>query len=936
MAGPGYVPSVFSDSMKLYVGSCATGRASASSTTLDRVVFYQIAGQPAPTTFTPEDVGCTIMLIGCGAVSSYMPSEWDVQGDPFVTTIAAYVSPSQVTLSAAPITSFFNTGFFNIVVFRHCSMALDSLRVAKSIAPGTRDTFDFTVLSSHNPYIDRFTTIAMGQPILLRSSDPAVGDYFGGEIDTITVSNMVGTAGTFSWTCHGAGYDGIAGRRVVNPALPRVLNADCAAVFSTICYWYLSDEGIGVDATSGPTISISCAVGTYVSTLLDAVVAALAALGETWYWYSDPFRKFVLRPRNAVPAPWDVADGTLLLAGSQPIQLQLTETHDKLATFTYAIGSNILLNAINGTINGNGSSRTFNLPQKIATTPTITLNGSPQTVGILGVDVGKNWYWNQGETTLTQDSGGTILVATDVLLVSYQFTISGVASSPNEVGAVERQRSEAGSGSYDHVIQVTDIISPNDLLNIAESWSQLYGIPARTAKISTLKPGIVPGQLQHIVLPQIGVDGDFLVATSTLTSKNKVLQWDYTAYNGANVGNGATGLVQFINRAGTGTVQLLEATTPITSASVAAPVPGQNTIHQGIGSSVTFPNSVTSGNLLVLCVNRAGLLGNPPTVTDSQGNTWTQAQYGNTGPVPPFFVDNQLSILYAYASVSGPCTVTCNTAEWCAVMEFGSMAPSSPVAVSGFAAGLTPPTLTLTSDSDLVVTALCNVAATPTVSGAEVLLGFEPNSVQPGISYSYAKPGSGAFTSSLADSGGSAHSVFVSVAFKSYGGTAPPAQTVDVLVNPAGGSNVTTKGDLQGFSTVPARVPVGADGTVLTANSGASLGVSWQTPGASSGLIGTASFSASGGAISGLVVKGCISAVVRTGTGAFTVSLSPSQTEISVSAMASDDATAATTIYLAGTPNLNGTVASFNLQAVGFSPVFTRDPGSVTIAIFKL
>lgn len=39
---------------------------------------------------------------------------------------------------------------------------------------------------------------------------------------------------------------------------------------------------------------------------------------------------------------------------------------------------------------------------------------------------------------------------------------------------------------------------------------------------------------------------------------------------------------------------------------------------------------------------------------------------------------------------------------------------------------------------------------------------------------------------------------------------------------------VTTKGDLLGRSTVPARVPVGTDGQVLTADSGEALGVKWD------------------------------------------------------------------------------------------------------------
>jgi len=47
----------------------------------------------------------------------------------------------------------------------------------------------------------------------------------------------------------------------------------------------------------------------------------------------------------------------------------------------------------------------------------------------------------------------------------------------------------------------------------------------------------------------------------------------------------------------------------------------------------------------------------------------------------------------------------------------------------------------------------------------------------------------------------------------------------------AGTSDLTTKGDLQGFSTVPVRVAVGANGQYLTADSSNADGLSWNTPG---------------------------------------------------------------------------------------------------------
>lgn len=46
----------------------------------------------------------------------------------------------------------------------------------------------------------------------------------------------------------------------------------------------------------------------------------------------------------------------------------------------------------------------------------------------------------------------------------------------------------------------------------------------------------------------------------------------------------------------------------------------------------------------------------------------------------------------------------------------------------------------------------------------------------------------------------------------------------------SGSSPLTTKGDLYGYSTTNARVPVGTNGQVLTADSTQSLGVKWATP----------------------------------------------------------------------------------------------------------
>jgi hypothetical protein len=61
----------------------------------------------------------------------------------------------------------------------------------------------------------------------------------------------------------------------------------------------------------------------------------------------------------------------------------------------------------------------------------------------------------------------------------------------------------------------------------------------------------------------------------------------------------------------------------------------------------------------------------------------------------------------------------------------------------------------------------------------------------------------------------------------------------------AGGSPLTTKGDIYGYNTTDARIPVGANNTVLTADSAEALGVKWATP-AASGMTSLATGTLSG------------------------------------------------------------------------------------------
>jgi hypothetical protein len=103
--------------------------------------------------------------------------------------------------------------------------------------------------------------------------------------------------------------------------------------------------------------------------------------------------------------------------------------------------------------------------------------------------------------------------------------------------------------------------------------------------------------------------------------------------------------------------------------------------------------------------------------------------------------------------------------------------------------------------------------------------------------------------------GGSSMQQVLAMGVDSTGAFHPLAVNSDGSLNTNGGgstSPLTTKGDLYGFSTVGARIPVGADTFVLTADSTQALGVKWAAPGAvslanvSAGAAGTGLYDFSG------------------------------------------------------------------------------------------
>lgn len=137
--------------------------------------------------------------------------------------------------------------------------------------------------------------------------------------------------------------------------------------------------------------------------------------------------------------------------------------------------------------------------------------------------------------------------------------------------------------------------------------------------------------------------------------------------------------------------------------------------------------------------------------------------------------------------------------------------------------------LTKTDDTNVTLT-LGGTPTTALLHAASLTLGWTGQ-----LSVGRGGSGAGTLTGYLVGNGTSAFTAVSSIPYTDISGLATVAHTgaysdlsglPTLLTSP-----LTTKGDLWGFSTVDARLPVGTDGWVLTADSTQTLGVKWAAGG---------------------------------------------------------------------------------------------------------
>src|SRR5487761_2015884 len=290
-------------------------------------------------------------------------------------------------------------------------------------------------------------------------------------------------------------------------------NQTAGYIFNNLVTTFLASEGVvAATVTTGPTIGSFISNYATVAQCFDAICQK--AQGFTW-WIDDARRAFFVSA-NPTPAPMTITD-TLMERGTESV----THGNPQYRNTQYVLGGMTQTSAQTDTFIGDGSTRSFTLRYPLGTVPTITLNATAQTVGLKGIDTGKNWYWAKGDPVIAQDTGGVVLVSTDVLNVpGYTGQFPSVTVANDAAGIATRQAREGGttSGIVEAVASDTTLATSGDAFQAAAGYLARYSQDTETLTFMTQQSGFAQGQLATVNVPAYDLNAEQMLIESVTLS----------------------------------------------------------------------------------------------------------------------------------------------------------------------------------------------------------------------------------------------------------------------------------------------------------------------------------------------------------------------------------------------------------------------------------
>lgn len=233
-----------------------------------------------------------------------------------------------------------------------------------------------------------------------------------------------------------------------------------------------------------------------------------------FFWFVDYEKRLHFYARDHASSPFSINEVNSAVRGAT-----VRESRNDYRNTQIIKGWKEITNPITEQFVGDGERKTFTLSFPVYQPPTVTRNGQPQTIGIRGVEEGRQWYWSKDQNELNQDNAqeATALTSQDRLEVTYVGTYSGITYQQNVAGVQARQAIEGGSGLYEAVEVDASLEGGVVVITRGAGLLRRYELDAQ-AEFETEQEGLDIGQLVTVDWPTLGLaDTEMLITGVELT-----------------------------------------------------------------------------------------------------------------------------------------------------------------------------------------------------------------------------------------------------------------------------------------------------------------------------------------------------------------------------------------------------------------------------------
>ena len=382
-----------------------------------------------------------------------------------------------------------------VVTIGGTSRAFEQETLAFDLSMNGRDTLAVTLRAKTGD----FEPIE-GQALVLEDNGVA---QFGGIIQRVS-DLQEGESDFLIFEVEAEDYAGICDRHLVAKVYE---DQTLQAIVQDIVDTFLPGESItyaGVE--TGPTIEKAVFnYGTATQAFND--LAELSGMA----WWIDASKDLQFRARDSIT-------GTAI-TDTNYVTLSRTKAREDYRNRQYLRAGTDLTAALPEILAGDGQRQVFTVSLPVGKTPTVETNIASagyvsKTVGLREIDTGKDFYWNKGKTEISQDSGGALLTAADLIRVTYQGQFPIIVQADDDAAIAVRAALEGGTGIHEAREDRPDIDDIDLAIATAEALLDRHGAVGCTYQVETLVAGYKPGQLVGITNARRGLTGETFLISS--------------------------------------------------------------------------------------------------------------------------------------------------------------------------------------------------------------------------------------------------------------------------------------------------------------------------------------------------------------------------------------------------------------------------------------